>query len=223
MNPALGERIGSLLQAVEDETGERQEADAAELRLIDEMRQRGRESLEAWARGQERVVTDLAADVPFSQAMDKLVEPRGVLLSESTIRRMTEGPAQQLLETRELCQGWPQQPGCVAPQRLPPDLFARPGTCLRIGAGEKHWRRFGDCTQGGQGLRGSRSFLLHPSQRVAPTVDRGQSTPGPAKKRVTVKNGDDLFALSNPREICRDGSRRWHTCDRLTLCDRSRR
>lgn len=51
-NPVLRERISSLLQAVEDETGELQEADAAELRLIDEMRQMGRESLEAWARGQ---------------------------------------------------------------------------------------------------------------------------------------------------------------------------
>jgi len=61
----------------------------------------------------QRVVTDLAADVPFAQAIDKLVEHHGVLLSESTIRRMTEGPAQQRLETRELCQGWPQQPGCA--------------------------------------------------------------------------------------------------------------
>ena len=60
------------------------------------------------------MVTDLAADVPFAQAMNKLVEHHGVLLSESTIRRMTEGPAQQRLETRELCQGWPQQPGCAA-------------------------------------------------------------------------------------------------------------
>lgn len=60
------------------------------------------------------MVTDLAADVPFAQAMDKLVEHHGVLLSESTIRRITEGHAQQILETRELCQGWPQQPGCAA-------------------------------------------------------------------------------------------------------------
>lgn len=51
-NPALKERIGTLLLAVEDETGELKEADAAELRLIDEMCQMGRESLEAWARGQ---------------------------------------------------------------------------------------------------------------------------------------------------------------------------
>ena len=52
-NPVLRERIGSLLQAVEDETGELKEAEAAELRGIDEMHQMGRESLAAWARGQE--------------------------------------------------------------------------------------------------------------------------------------------------------------------------
>ena len=51
-NPLLRERIGSLLLAVEDESGDLREADAAELRIIDEMRQMGRESLAAWAQRQ---------------------------------------------------------------------------------------------------------------------------------------------------------------------------
>jgi hypothetical protein len=51
-NPDLRERIECLLLAVEDESGELREADAAELRIIDEMRQLGRESLTAWAQRQ---------------------------------------------------------------------------------------------------------------------------------------------------------------------------
>lgn len=51
-NPFLRERIGSLLLAVEDESGNLREADAAEMRIIDEMRQMGQESLAAWARHQ---------------------------------------------------------------------------------------------------------------------------------------------------------------------------
>ncbi len=39
----------SLLRAVEDEAGELREADAAELRLIDEIRRMGQEALQAWA------------------------------------------------------------------------------------------------------------------------------------------------------------------------------
>ena len=42
----------SLLRAVEDEAGELREADAAELRLIDEIRRMGQEALQAWASGQ---------------------------------------------------------------------------------------------------------------------------------------------------------------------------
>jgi hypothetical protein len=48
----LRERVGSLLLAVEDESGDLREADAAEMRIIDEMRRMGRESLTAWAQRQ---------------------------------------------------------------------------------------------------------------------------------------------------------------------------
>jgi hypothetical protein len=42
----------SLLLAVEDEAGELKEADAAEMRVIDEMRRTGRVALQAWAQRQ---------------------------------------------------------------------------------------------------------------------------------------------------------------------------
>lgn len=60
----------------------------------------------------QRVVTDFAADVPFGQAMDKLVEHYGVLLCESTIRRITERHAEQIFEHHRPQQAWPQLPGC---------------------------------------------------------------------------------------------------------------
>lgn len=51
-HPQLRNRMESLLQAVEDEAGELREADAAELRVIDEMRRMGQEALQAWAASQ---------------------------------------------------------------------------------------------------------------------------------------------------------------------------
>ncbi len=51
-NPGLRARMESLLLAVDDERGDLREADAAEMRIIDEMRQMGREALTAWAEGQ---------------------------------------------------------------------------------------------------------------------------------------------------------------------------
>lgn len=51
-HPELRARLTSVLLAVEDEMGELQEADTAELCLIKEIRQMGRESLSAWAQGQ---------------------------------------------------------------------------------------------------------------------------------------------------------------------------
>lgn len=49
----------------------------------------------------QRVVTDFGADGSFAQAMDKLVEHYGVLLSESTIRRITEAHAQAIYNSAE--------------------------------------------------------------------------------------------------------------------------
>jgi hypothetical protein len=59
----------------------------------------------------QRVVTDFGADVAFAQVMDKLVEHYGVMLGESTIRRITEGHAQTIFETVQLNESWPAQTG----------------------------------------------------------------------------------------------------------------
>jgi len=50
----------------------------------------------------QRAVTDFGADQAFAQVMDKLVEHYGIVLGESTIRRITEGHAQK----------YSRQPGC---------------------------------------------------------------------------------------------------------------
>lgn len=55
---------------------------------------------------------DFAADVSFAQAMDKLVEHYGVLLPESTIRRITEHHARQIFDRQIPSDAWPQQVGC---------------------------------------------------------------------------------------------------------------
>ena len=57
------------------------------------------------------MVTDFGADVAFAQVMDKLVEHYGVMLGESTIRRITEGHAQTIFETAQLNESWPAQTG----------------------------------------------------------------------------------------------------------------
>ena len=48
-HPELRSRVESMLLVVDDEMGNLQEADAAEMRLIEEMRRMGQESLQAWA------------------------------------------------------------------------------------------------------------------------------------------------------------------------------
>jgi len=56
-------------------------------------------------------VTDLAADVPFARAMDKLIEHYGALLSESVIRRITLAHARTMFETDTLQEAWPEESG----------------------------------------------------------------------------------------------------------------
>lgn len=48
-HPELRGRVESMLLVVGDEMRSLQEADAAEMRLIEEMRRMGQESLQAWA------------------------------------------------------------------------------------------------------------------------------------------------------------------------------
>lgn len=59
----------------------------------------------------QRVVTDFGADVPFAQAMDKLVEHYGVLLSETIVRRITERHAQAIHAANRVDATWPEAPG----------------------------------------------------------------------------------------------------------------
>ncbi len=65
-NPGLRARMESLLLAVDDEKGDLREADAAEMRIIDEMRQMGREALTVWAEGQ------------VTQRTEELTQARGI-------------------------------------------------------------------------------------------------------------------------------------------------
>ena len=63
----------------------------------------------------QRVVTDFGADVAFAQVVDRLAEHYGVLLSESTIRRITQahaGVMQSALASAD--PQWPQQRGVEA-------------------------------------------------------------------------------------------------------------
>ena len=48
-HPELRSRMESLLLAVEDEAGELKQAEAAEMRVIEEMRRTGQVALQAWA------------------------------------------------------------------------------------------------------------------------------------------------------------------------------
>lgn len=63
----------------------------------------------------QRVVTDLAADLPFAKAMDKLVEHYGIVIGESTIRQVTLSHAQAI---HRASGGFPQGlPDAVADQQ----------------------------------------------------------------------------------------------------------
>ena len=48
-HPQLRQRVSSIVVAVEGDAGELKEADAAEERIVDEMRLLGREALRSWA------------------------------------------------------------------------------------------------------------------------------------------------------------------------------
>jgi hypothetical protein len=56
-------------------------------------------------------VTDFGADVAFAQVEDKLVEHYGIILPESTIRRVTESHAQKIYATTPIDESWPSEEG----------------------------------------------------------------------------------------------------------------
>ena len=59
----------------------------------------------------QRTVTDFGADVAFAQVMDKLVEHYGIVLGESTLRRITERHAQKIYTAANDNPVWPAQSG----------------------------------------------------------------------------------------------------------------
>mgnify|MGYP001802972548 CR=1 FL=1 len=59
----------------------------------------------------QRVVTDFAADVPYAQVVDKLMEHYGVCVGVSTIRRITMRHGQQMLEKQSIETTWPETQG----------------------------------------------------------------------------------------------------------------
>ena len=62
-HPLLRARVESLLEVVEDAAGDCEKADAAERRVIEELRQMGNEALTAWAeRGVEKRVAVAQAE-----------------------------------------------------------------------------------------------------------------------------------------------------------------
>lgn len=60
-HPELRSRVESMLLVVDDEMGNLQEADAAEMQLIEQMRRMGQESLQAWATVQADKASENAA------------------------------------------------------------------------------------------------------------------------------------------------------------------
>ena len=60
----------------------------------------------------QRVVTDFGADVAFAQVEDKLVEHYGIILPESTIRRVTKAHAQIIYTMTQIDETWPDEAGC---------------------------------------------------------------------------------------------------------------
>ena len=54
-HPQIKSRIASMLAVVEDAAGDLKEADAAEMRLIEEIRRMGQEAMQAWANRQVEI------------------------------------------------------------------------------------------------------------------------------------------------------------------------
>ncbi len=71
-HPELLSRVESMLLIVADEMGELQEADAAEMSLIEHMRRMGQESLQAWASSQSiKAANDMSHEDGVRRASKK--------------------------------------------------------------------------------------------------------------------------------------------------------
>ena len=63
----------------------------------------------------QRAIVDFAADQPFAQARNKLVEHYGVEIGESTIQRITFGHAEAMFEADRQGLDFPEEPGSSKP------------------------------------------------------------------------------------------------------------
>ena len=63
----------------------------------------------------QRAIVDFAADQPFAQARNKLVEHYGVKIGESTIQRITFGHAEAMFEAGREGLDFPEEPGSSKP------------------------------------------------------------------------------------------------------------
>lgn len=63
----------------------------------------------------QRAIVDFAADQPFAQARNKLVEHYGVEIGESTIQRITFGHAEAMFEAGREGLDFPEEPGSSKP------------------------------------------------------------------------------------------------------------
>jgi hypothetical protein len=63
----------------------------------------------------QRAIVDFAADQPFAQARNKLVEHYGVKIGESTIQRITFGHAEAMFEADREGLDFPEEPGSSKP------------------------------------------------------------------------------------------------------------
>jgi hypothetical protein len=71
-HPGLRERIASLVGAIENSEGDLEEADAAEERIVEEMRLLGREALQGWAEKQVEVTEREIRQQPHMHRQGKL-------------------------------------------------------------------------------------------------------------------------------------------------------
>jgi hypothetical protein len=63
----------------------------------------------------QRAIVDFAADQPFAQARNKLIEHYGVAIGESTIQRITFGHAETMFEAGRAGVAYPDGPGVTLP------------------------------------------------------------------------------------------------------------
>ncbi len=120
-HPDLRSRMESLLLSVEDETGDLKSADAAEMRVIQEMRQTGKVALQSWAK---RQVDKTSQEV--KQTAGVWSEGKKTLLAHHLLRyqhRRAPIPEGQQKSPPVCAKCWGQQPWLLGPAPARSDRF----------------------------------------------------------------------------------------------------